>query len=70
MIISEKAKVRTPIEDMLLKEMTDEDTMDTVLESDYVDVLDDDSTDTGLFGNSSSEDDLEDLLGDDDDDLF
>lgn len=58
MIIPEKPKTRTAIENMLLKEMVDEDTMEIALESDAAAYIDDMSTDTGLFGNTSSSDGL------------
>lgn len=63
MILAEKqGSVRTPIEQMLLNEMNEEDMQDIVQESDIASVIDDASTDTGLFSNTMSGDDMEHLL--------
>lgn len=71
MILAEKQIIRTPIENMLLKEMVEEDTIEVALESDIASAIDDISTNTGLFNNSSSEADLEDIADEfDDSELF
>lgn len=65
MILAEKqGSVRTPIEQMLLNEMNEEDMQDIIQESDIAAVIDDASTDTGLFSNTMSGDDMEHLLDD------
>lgn len=63
MILAEKqGSVRTPIEQMLLNEMNEEDMQDIIQESDIASAIDDISTDTGLFSNTMSGDDMEHLL--------
>ena len=72
MILEAKKLVRTPIENLFLNEMVEEDTSFIVAAEDAVDEIVD--FDSGkLFDSSSSEDELEDMNADDlldDMDLF
>lgn len=72
MILEAKKLVRTPIENLFLNEMVEEDTSFIVAAEDAVDEIVD--SDSGkLFDSSSSEDELEDMNADDlldDMDLF
>ena len=70
MIVEERTSLRTPIEQMLLNEMVEEDTAFIVKEESEIDDLLDDSDEIDLFDNDDdeiSEDDLDvnDLLDED-----
>lgn len=70
MILAEKQTIRTPIEDMLLREMSDDDTKFIVSDDEYSDAVDDlIDTEPGLFDN---EDDIDIPVNDslDNEDLF
>jgi hypothetical protein len=59
MIIAKEGVVRTPIEQLLLNEMEEDDMNSIMREESEIDAIIDSSTDKGLFNNTISGDGLE-----------
>lgn len=62
------SKFRSEVENLFLREMAEEDNM-FIMSEDTVDDIIPNNT-VGLFGDSSSDDNLEDLLDDENNDIF
>lgn len=61
-------KIRSEVENLFLKEMAEEDSMFILSEDTVDDIIP--SNNEGLFGDSSSNNGLEDLVDDEEDNIF